>query len=212
MKLSIAMTVTQFDHGYWYATELKAFAKTIGIPSAAALRKDEMETAITRFLRTGIIPPPATTRRSRSGIKDVERGLRPGLRVVVYTNDAETKDFLEREALKLAPGLTRRSGARYRLNRWREAQIASGIPITYRDLVREYVRLSLTNGPFAHIPHGRYVNFMADFLAAEKHATREQAISAWKTLKTLDMPKYYDAWKRSASSSSRRSRKRRSGS
>ncbi|HEV3057439.1 MAG TPA: hypothetical protein VGY48_04285 [Vicinamibacterales bacterium] len=34
-KLSTSMTLTQFDHGYWYATELKAFACTIGILSAS---------------------------------------------------------------------------------------------------------------------------------------------------------------------------------
>ncbi len=48
--LSTSMTVTQFDHGYWYATELKEFADTIGIPSANKLRKDELEKAITAFL------------------------------------------------------------------------------------------------------------------------------------------------------------------
>jgi len=40
------MTATQFDNGYWYATELKDFAERIGIPSASKLRKDELETAI----------------------------------------------------------------------------------------------------------------------------------------------------------------------
>jgi hypothetical protein len=32
------------------------------------------------------------------------------------------------------------------------------------------------------------------FLAAEKGATREQAIRAWKVLKTLDAPKTYRSW------------------
>ena len=202
-KLSAAMDVTQFNHGYWYATELKAFAKTIGIPRAGALRKDELEQALTRFLRTGAIEIRAAPPVSRSAIKDVDRGLRPGLRVVVYTNDTATKAFLEREALKLAPDLKRRSGARYRLNRWRERQIADGIAITYRDLVREYVRLSLTAGSFPHIPHGRYINFMSDFLSAEKGATRSQAVAAWKLLKTLNIPKDYRSWKNLRSSATR---------
>ena len=34
-KLSTSMTLTQFDNGYWYATDLKNFAKTIGIPSTS---------------------------------------------------------------------------------------------------------------------------------------------------------------------------------
>jgi hypothetical protein len=35
---------------------------------------------------------------------------------------------------------------------------------------------------------------MSDFLAGEKGATREQAIRAWKKLKTLDVPKNYPSW------------------
>jgi 2-polyprenyl-3-methyl-5-hydroxy-6-metoxy-1,4-benzoquinol methylase len=39
----LSRTSTQFDNGYWYATELKDFAETIGIPSASRLRKNELE-------------------------------------------------------------------------------------------------------------------------------------------------------------------------
>ena len=190
------MTVNQFDNGYWYATELKEFAERIGIPSANKLRKDELERAIKLFLETGKIKTPTKRSLSNSGRKDVELGLRLDLRVMVYTNDKETKDFLERESQKLAPGLKRKSGVRYRLNRWREEQLVKGIKLTYGDLVEEYVRLNQTTKPFVHIPHGRYVNFVADFLAAEKGATREQAIREWKKLKTLDVPKDYRSWAR----------------
>src|SRR3954471_16405101 len=102
------MTQTQFDNGCWYATELKAFAKTIGIPSASRLRKDELEKAIKVFLKTGTIESPSKRSLSTSGAKDVERGLSLRLPVAAYTNDKETKDFLEREAQKLVPGLKRR--------------------------------------------------------------------------------------------------------
>ena len=198
--LSRSMTSTQFDNGYWYATELKDFAERIGIPSASKLRKDELEKAIKVFLQTGKIESPTKRSLSTSGVRDAERGLSLDLRVVVYTNDKETKDFLEREALRLVPGLKRKSGARYRLNRWREDQVAKGVKITYRDLVREYIRLSQIAGPFPHVPHGRYINFMSDFMAAEQSATREQAIKAWTTLKALDVPKDYRSWKRFRSS------------
>jgi hypothetical protein len=190
------MTVKQFDNGYWYATELKEFAERIGIPSANKLRKDELETAIKLFLETGKIKTPTKRSLSNSGTRDVERRLQLDLPVVVYTNDKDTKDFLERESQKLAPGLKRKSGARYRLNRWREDQLVKGVKLTYGDLVEEYVRLNQTTKPFVHIPHGRYINFVADFLAAEKGATREQAIREWKKLKTLDVPKDYRSWAR----------------
>jgi hypothetical protein len=196
MRLSASITAAQFDNGYWYATELKEFAKQIGVPSANKLRKDELERAIRLFLETGKIKTPTKRSLSNSGRRDVEHGLRLDLAVVVYTNDKETKDFLERESQKLAPGLKRKSGARYRLNRWREAQLVKGVKLTYRDLVEEYVRLNQTTKPFVHIPHGRYVNFVADYLAAEKGATREQAIREWKNLKTLDVPKDYRSWAR----------------
>ena len=65
-KLSASMTLTQFDNGYWYATELKEFAETIGIPSAGKLRKDELEKAIRFFLKTGETRSP-TRNLSMSG-------------------------------------------------------------------------------------------------------------------------------------------------
>ena len=197
------MTLTQFDNGYWYATELKEFAETIGIPSASKLRKDELEKAIKLFLESGKIKSPTRRSLSTSGTKDVERGLDLDLPVVVYTNDKETKAFLEREAQRLAPGLKRKSGVRYRLNRWREEQLTKGVKLTYRGLVIEYVRLNQTKEPFAQIPHVRYINFMSDFLAAEKGATKEQAIKAWRKLKTLDVSKNYRSWVRFQSSKSR---------
>ncbi len=162
------MTLTQFDNGYWYATELKEFAETIGIPSAGKLRKDELEKAITLFLKTG------------------------------ETRNA-TKDFLEREAQKLAPGLKRKSGVRYRLNRWREERLVKGVKLTYGDLVKEYVRLNQTREDFAQIPIRCYVNFLSDFFAAQKGATRAQAMNAWRKLKTLDIPKDYRSWVESQS-------------
>jgi len=195
-KLSKSMTVAQFDNGYWYALEIKAFADEIGIPAASKLRKDELEELIKHFLRTGSIRNPTRKTLSRSGVRDVERGLSLKLSVVSYTNDRETKNFIVREALKIAPKLKRKSGARYRLNRWREQQIDNGIKITYRDLVREYVRLNQMQGSFPQAPSGRYINFLSDFLAGEKNATRAQALKAWQQLKNAEIPKNYREWKK----------------
>jgi hypothetical protein len=195
------MTLSQFENGYWYAIELKAFGNAIGIPSANKLRKDELETAIRSFLKTGKATNPARRSLSSGGIKDVERGLKLELEVVRFTNDEETKSFLERESQKLVPGLKRKSGVRYRFNRWREEQLANSVRLTYRDLVEEYVRLNQATQPFGQIPFDCYINFLSDFLAAEKGATREQAANAWRKLKSLDVPKNYRAWKRVQSKS-----------
>jgi SAP domain-containing protein len=188
------MSLTEFDNGYWYAAELKEFAKEIGIAHAGSLRKDELELAIKAFLKTGRIRSAARKKSASSRVKDVERGLNLDLPVIAYTNDQETKNFIEREARRVAPGLKRRSGVRYRLNRWREQQLAKGVAITYRDVVEEYVRLSQLDAPFAQIPHGRYINFVADFFAAEKNATRDLVMKAWAELKKMDVPKTYRSW------------------
>jgi hypothetical protein len=200
-QLSASMSVTQFDHGYWYATELRRFAAGLGIPSVARLRKDELERAVRQFLRTGEVDMAArnsTEASVRSQPRDVDLGLRLDRRIVRYTNDSATKAFLEREARRRLPDFRRRSGAMYRLNRWREKQLSSGIELTYRDLVGEFVRLTKSPDPFARIPHGRYINFVSDFLVRHPGA-RADAIAAWHELKTMTCPKTYRAWTRARS-------------
>jgi hypothetical protein len=196
-KLSKSMSLTEFENGYWYATELKKFADSLGMPSANKLRKDELEKAITTYLQTGKIKPPTNRSLAKTGVKDLELGLSLKLPIINYTSNRATKKFLEEEANKIAPGLKKKSGARYRLNRWREEQLTQGVQITYGDLVKRYVELNQTEGSFAKIPTGRYINFLAEFLANEKGATHEQGIAAWKKLKKLDVPKTYSAWKSS---------------
>jgi SAP domain-containing new25 len=102
-RLSPSMTLAQFDNGYWYAVELKSFARGLGFASANDLRKDELERAIRTFLKSGAIESPPRRLDSKPVIRDVDRGLRPGLRIVGYINDATTKEFLERQAHALDP-------------------------------------------------------------------------------------------------------------
>ena len=165
-------------------------------PSAHKLRKDELEKAIRHFLVHGKVTTPTKRDLSRAGTKDVDRGLRLDQPVILYTNDRETKAFLEREARKLDPAFKRRSGARYRLNRWRDAQLTRGAPITYRDLVKEFVRLNHPETTHWRAPVDRYVYFLSDFMEANPGATMAAAIRAWKTVKTMDSPKSYRAFAR----------------
>lgn len=194
------MTVTEFDHAYWYAAELKLFATGIGVPQASKLRKDELEAAIRSILVSGKL---VRLRRSVNAaqVKDVERGLSLKLRVMVYTNDAQTKEFLERESRAASPEHKQRSGSRYRLNRWREQRIAAGEKITYGDLVREYVRLNRPDVAHERAPQVCYINFLSDFFAAEKNAVRTDGLRAWAEVKRLDGPKTYQAWKQDAEGS-----------
>lgn len=195
-KLSKSMSESEFVNGYWYATEIKVFAKSIGLSPVTRLRKDELESLILEFLRTGKVKSPARNARPKSGRKDCEKGLSPKLAIVRYTNNSETKEFLRNEALKIDPDFQPKPGAMYRLNRWREQQIDDGHPVTYGDLVDKYVELCQTPGPFPQAPSGRYINFLSDFLKGESDSTRLQAMNAWAKLKKLPVPKDYAAWKK----------------
>jgi hypothetical protein len=191
--LSPTMTVRDFENGYWYLDQLKNFAGRIGIPAAKKLRKDELEKAIVAFLRTGKAALPTKRSLRKTGVKDGDRGLDLKLRIENYTSNRETKDFIVAEARMMAADVREKSGVWYRLNRWREEQITSGKHPTYGDLVRQYVALNKMLR-FERVPHGRYVNFVADFLAADSGATRAEAITAWNELKQLDVPKDYVSW------------------
>ena len=191
--LSPMMTLRDFENGYWYVDQLKDFAEGIGIPAAKKLRKDELEKAIVAFLRTGNARLPTKRSLPKTGVKDVERGLNLKLRIENYTSNRETKNFIVEQARMMAPGVREKSGVWYRLNRWREEQITSGEYPTYGDLVRQYIVLNKMER-FERVPHGRYINFVADFLEADKRATRAEAVAAWTELKDLDVPKDYVAW------------------
>jgi hypothetical protein len=187
------MTVSEFDNGYWYVDELRDFAGRIGIPFAARLRKDELERAIVTFLNTGAATLPTKRAMRKTGMKDLERGLSLRLRIQHYTSNRETKDFIVQQARKTAPEVREKSGVWYRLNRWREAQITEGNQPTYGDLVRQYIALNKMER-FEKVPQVRYINFVAEFLAAEKGGTHADAIAAWRELKELDAPKTYASW------------------
>ena len=192
-RLSPTMTLREFENGYWYLDDLRDFASQIGIPGATRLRKDEIERAIVAFLRTGTVDLPTKRALRKTGAKDLERGLSLNLRIEHYTSNRETKDFIVRQARKVAPEVREKSGVWYRLNRWREEQITNGNRPTYGDLVQQYVALNRMER-FDKVPHGRYINFVAAFLAAEKSGTRSDAIAAWAELKTMDIPKDYGSW------------------
>ena len=187
------MTLRDFANGYWYLDELKDFGRQIGIPGATKLRKDELERAIVAFLRTGKARLPTKRALHKTGVKDLEHGLSLNLRIEHYTSNRETKDFIIREARNVAPELRKKSGVWYRLNRWREEQITNGNRPTYGDLVQQYIALNKLER-FEKVPHGRYINFVAAFLAAEMGCTRSDAIAAWSELKTMDTPKDYASW------------------
>lgn len=191
--LSPTMTVREFENGYWYVGELKNFASQVGIPGATKLRKDELEVAIVEFLRSGKAKLPTNRALHKAGMKDLEYGLSLNLPIRRYTSNRETKDFIVQQAKEVAPKIREKSGVWYRLNRWREQEIMEGKHPTYGDLVQQYIALNKVER-FEKVPQDRYINFVAEFLAGEKGATRADAIAAWAELKTMDIPKNYASW------------------
>src|SRR5688500_95628 len=112
-KLTENITVEQFENGYWYAEEIKAFAKKIGIRNTTRLRKDQLEDLIKAFIRTGKIPSSTKKPAPPTLVKDHELGLKPALPIINYTSNKVTKQFIESEARKIRPNLKKKSGARY---------------------------------------------------------------------------------------------------
>lgn len=190
------MTLRAFDNRCWYAEELREFAIKMGIPFASKLRKDQLEAAIKNLLFAGGEKIDTTSVAPNQGPRDVDRGLRLDLPVVHYTSNRETKLFIEQEAAKLQPGFRRASGTRYLLNRWREEQIAAGRKIAYRDLVLKAIALNESKRGPLRVEHGRYMNFISDYMAANKGAAHRDAVRAWHEVKTMDAPKTYAAWRR----------------
>ena len=195
-KLSVGMTLREFDHGYWYAAELRAFAVKMEIPFASKLRKDQLEAAIKGLLFGDRPKVGAISVTRKQGPRDLDQGLRLDLPVVHYTSNKETKLFIEREAADIQPGFKRAPGTRYLLNRWREEQIAAGRRITYRDLILQAIALNESKGGPLRVKHGRYMNFISDYMADNKGAAHRDAVRAWHEVKTMDAPKTYAAWLR----------------
>ena len=50
-------------------------------------------------------------------------------------------------------------------------------------------------GP-VRVEHGRYMNFISDYMADNKSASHDDAVRAWHEVKAMDAPKTYAAWAR----------------
>ncbi|MGV6818244.1 MAG: SAP domain-containing protein [Thiotrichales bacterium] len=61
-QLHEVKTVAEFERGYWYAKELKQFARNIGVANSSRLRKDELEEIIKTYLDSGSHPQRERTK------------------------------------------------------------------------------------------------------------------------------------------------------
>ena len=189
------MTIKEFENKYWYMSELKALAKSLEIPFDSRTRKDQLEDMIIQFLETGTVNKK-NCYRSKSRNRDI---LNSHTYVENFSNKKETWEFIHNEMDKRMPGLQPKSGAKYWLNRWIENKLSDGEKITYNDVICEYIRLNKTEGKLPQIPSCKFNNFISDYLANEKNATREDALEAWKKLKDMKIKKDYITWKKNKS-------------
>ena len=186
------MTITEFENTYWYTSELKALAKSLKIPVDSKIRKDQLEALIIQFLKTGTVNQKNRF-RSKSRDRDI---LNNHTYVENFSNKKETWEFIQSEMDKRVPGLKPKSGAKYWLNRWIENKLSDGEKITYNDVICEYIRLNKIEGKLPQIPSCKFNNFISDYLANEKNATREDALDAWTKLKDMKVKKDYITWKK----------------
>ena len=186
------MTIQEFENKYWYMSELKVLAKSLEIPFDLKIRKDQLEEMIIQFLETGTVNK-RNCYQSKSRNRDI---LNSHIYVENFNNKKETWEFIHSEMDKRIPGLKPKSGAKYWLNRWIENKLSHGEKITYNDVICEYIRLNKTEGKLPQIPSCKFNNFISDYLANEKNATREEALDAWNKLKDMKAKKDYITWKK----------------
>lgn len=192
-KLRASMSVKEFDDNYFYAKDLKAFARQLGI-AVGRRRKLELEALIREFLRTGVVPPakPMPDRRSGEG----RDRLAAETVVRAYVDDKRTKTFLRDLVHARVPSLRDKSGQWYWLNEWRRTQLQEGRCITYADLGNRLLELMRSEGRLPRIPAARFNNFVTDFKAdpANKDKSRADAVAAWECIKSVPGPKTYEAY------------------
>ena len=189
------MSEKEFSDGYFYAAQLKRFAREIGI-SVGNRRKIELEALIRRYLLTGHIETsrPTPSRKTAGGRDKLEKDVA----VVNYVDDRRTKEFLLLCVHEQAPGLKDKSGQWYWLNDWRRKKQEEGVRITYKSLANHLGQLMRTSGRLPQIPSARMNNFMTDYRAdsSAPQVPHEELMAKWMWLKRQPGPNTYAEYKR----------------
>ena len=188
------MTVEEFEAGYFYARELKIFAREIGL-SPGRLRKFEIEERIKTYLSTGALPEEEL--KNRATPREAGDILAIDSPVKNYNGNRKTKAFLLELVQRRDPRTKDKSGQWYWLNDWRRKQMEAGNLFTYGDLADQLLKLRKTKGRLPQIPSARMNNFISDFLADPDNTgkKRSDAQAAWEQAKVSPGTKSYSAYK-----------------
>ncbi len=192
-KLRASMSVEEFDNGYYYAADLRVFARLLGI-TVGRRHKLEIEALIRDFLQTRIVPLAEPELGQRRGAERDKLAAETIVRT--YVDDRSTKSFLLDLVHARAPSVKDKSGQWYWLNNWRRTQLQSGTNITYMDLANRLLELMCTEGRLPRIPSARFNNFITDFRAdpLNKGKSRTEALAAWEHIKSIPGPKTYEVY------------------
>jgi len=189
------MSEKEFSDAYFYAAQLKQFAREIGI-RVGNRRKIELETLIRRYLLTGHIETShPTPSRKKAGVRDE---LEKNATVVNYVDDRRTKEFLLLCVHEQAPELKDKSGQWYWLNDWRRKKQEEGALFTYKSLANQLHQLMETSGRLPQIPSARMNNFMTDYRAdpSVPQVSHKELMAKWMWLKRQPGPNTYAEYKR----------------
>lgn len=192
--LSIGLSVSEFNNTYYYAEELKAFARTQSI-RIGNFRKIELEGLIREFLTTGTVPDAKPVLPRKQGQPSDE--LSAETIVTNYVGDKTTKGFLLQLVEVQNPNVKPKSDQWYWLNDWRRKQQKASSSFTYQDVANKLLDLMQTSGRLPQIPYARMNNFITNFRAdpANYDANRETAMKAWELVKNTNGPKTYETYR-----------------
>lgn len=193
-ELSKNMRVEDFDAHYYYADEIRRFAKTLGI-KVGNFRKSDLEPLIREYLVTGQVPlAEPVLPRKKGQARDI---LAPDNLIENYVGDKTTKTYLLDLVAEIDPLSKDKSGQWYWLNDWRRIQQEKNAQITYRDLAHKLQELRATTGKLPPIPSARMNNFISEFLQDPENAgkPRDVAMQAWFIIKEMSGPKTYAHYK-----------------
>lgn len=191
------MSLNEFESGYFYAKEIRSFAKTLGI-TTENLKKNEIEIHIKACLFGDATPlPVAIPNRKNKSSRDL---LTIDTPVINYVSDKKNKNFLLAETEKQFGKLADKSGQWYWINSWRKERILNGVHLTYHDLVLRLAELKQHQGRLPQIPSARMNNFISDYIADSDNQGKgkDEALKAWYELKASKIPKNYQAYKQQA--------------
>lgn len=194
-RLHRRMSVEEFDNGYFYAGDLKVFARCLGL-AVGNFRKFELEELIRESPLTGKTPDRKPIMPRKTG--EARDRLKPDTVVANYIGDRKTTAFLLELVHAEAPELGRKSGQWYWLNDWRRKKQEARARFTYRDLAGHLRVLMQTEGRLPQIPPARMNNFITDFRADPANAgiPRKETLKAWNRLKAQPGPKTYAEYRR----------------